>query len=228
MSTKSQLGKSEVYVTVDVCIFAIKDDNLKVLLIRRSIPPYKGVWTLPGAFVRKEEILEEASIRVLKEKAGIYENLYLEQLYTYGEIKRDPRGRVITIAYFALVDPEKIKISENAAWHSVYKLPTLAFDHKKIVKYAHQRLKYKMEYTAIALDILPELFTLTELQNVYELVLGEKLDKRNFRKKIASMGIVKPTDKYKLGVHRPARLYTFKKDVKIKKIPGFRWTRLEL
>ena len=228
MSTKNQLAKPEVYVTVDVCIFAIKDDKFKVLLTKRSIPPYKGVRALPGAFVKKEETLEEASIRVLKEKAGIYENLYLEQLYTYGEIKRDPRGRVITIAYFALVDPEKIKISENAAWHSVYKLPKLAFDHKKIVKYAHQRLKYKMEYTAIALDILPELFTLTELQNFYELVLGEKLDKRNFRKKITSMGIVKPTDKYKLGVHRPARLYTFKKDVKSKKIPGFRWTRLEL
>lgn len=222
MSTKNRLGKSEVYVTIDVCIFAIKNEGLKVLLTKRSIPPYAGYWALPGAFVKKEETLEEASIRILSGKAGIFENLYLEQLYTYGEIKRDPRGRVITIAYFALVDPEKIKISENAAWHSVYKLPRLAFDHKNIVKYAHQRLKYKLEYTAIALDILPELFTLTELQKVYEGILGEKLDKRNFRKKIASMGIVKPTKKYKLGGHRPAKLYTFKKDIKKKKVPGFR------
>ncbi|MGQ9721672.1 MAG: NUDIX hydrolase [Candidatus Jordarchaeum sp.] len=228
MSTKSQLGKSEVYVTVDVCIFAIKNYDLMVLLIMRSTPPYEGVWALPSVFVEKYETLDKASIRVLKEKAGIFGNLYLEQLYTYGELKRDPRGRVITVAYFAFVDSEKIKFSENAAWHSVYKLPELAFDHNKIIRYAHQRLKNKLEYTAIALDILPEFFTLTELQKVYETILGEKLDKRNFRKKIASMGIVKPTNKYKPGVHRPARLYTFKKDVKSKKIPGFRWTRLEL
>nr|MDO8079199.1 NUDIX domain-containing protein [Candidatus Freyarchaeota archaeon] len=228
MSTSTnRLEKSEVYVKVDVCIFAINED-LKVLLIKRSIPPDKEVWALPGAFVKKEETLEEASIRVLKKKAGIFENLYLEQLYTYGEIERDPRGRVITVAYFALVDSEKIKISENADWHSVYELPSLAFDHGKIVKYALQRLKNKLEYTAIALDILPENFTLTELQKVYEVILGEKLDKRNFRKKIFSMGIVKPTDKYQLGVHRPARLYTFKRDLKSKKIPGFRWTKMEL
>lgn len=164
----------------------------------------------------------------MKEKVGIFENLHLEQLYTYGEVERDPSIRIVTIAYFAMVDPEKIKISEKVDWHPVYELPVVAFDHEKIIKYAHQRLKSKLEYTAIALDFLPELFTLTELQKVYEVILGEKLDKRNFRKKIFSMGIIEPTEKYKLGVHRPARLYMFKKDLKSKKIPGFRWTRLEL
>ncbi|MEM3563597.1 MAG: NUDIX domain-containing protein [Candidatus Jordarchaeaceae archaeon] len=229
MSTDTvKLEKSEVFVSVEVCIFTIKDDNLKVLLNRSFVPPEGEVWALPGDFLKKEESLEEASLRVLKEKGGTFENLYWEQLYTYGEVVRDPRGRVITVAYFALVYPGKIKISENAAWHSVYELPTLAFGQERMIRYAHQRLKNKLEYTAIALEILPKFFTLTELQRVYEVVLGEKLDKRNFRKKIFSMGIVKPTEKYKFGVHRPARLYTFKKNNKRKKIPGFRWTKLEM
>ncbi len=227
-TSTNELEPSEVYVRVDVCIFGIKDEDLKVLLRERGFPNYKKFWVLPGVFVRKEENLEEASIRVLNEKVGIFETLYLEQLYTYGEVERDPRIRIITIAYFAMVDPEKIEVSEKVDWHPVYELPLLAFDHEKIIRYAHQRLKNKLEYTAIAFDILPELFTLTELQKVYEVILGKKLDKRNFRKKIFSMGIIEPTEKYKLGVHRPARLYTFKKDLKSSKIPGFRWTRLEL
>ncbi len=222
------LEKTDVHVTVDVCIFAIRDDDLMVLLVKREIPPFKGTWALPGAFVRVDETLEDAAKRVLKEKAGITQPLYLEQLYTYGDLDRDPRGRVITVAYFAFVNPDRITISENARWHPVYELPRLAFDHERIVKYAHQRLKYKLEYTAIALDILPELFTLTELQRVYEIILGEQLDKRNFRKKILSMGILEATDKYRLGTHRPARLYRFKRNIKKKKIPGFRWTRMEL
>lgn len=224
----NELEAPEVYVRVDLCIFGIKDEELKVLLRKRGFPSYKEFWALPGVFVKKEESLEDASIRVLKEKAGIFETLYLEQLYTYGEVERDCIIRIVTVVYFAMVDPEKIKISEEVDWHPVHELPIVAFDQENIIKYAHQRLKNKLEYTAIALDILPELFTLTELQKVYEVILSEKLDKRNFRKKIFSMGILEPTEKYKLGVHRPARLYMFKKDLKNKKIPGFRWTRLEL
>jgi 8-oxo-dGTP diphosphatase len=223
----AQLEKS-VFVSVEVCIFTIKDNNLKVLLNRSGASSDGEVWALPGDFLKKEESLEEASLRVLREKGGVFENLYLEQLYTYGEAVGDPGGRVITVAYFALVYPGKSEIRENAAWHSVYELPPLALGQGRIIRYAHQRLKYKLEYTAIALEILPKFFTLTELQRVYEVVLGEKLDKRNFRKKIFSMGIVKPTEKYKFGVHRPARLYTFKKNNKRKKIPGFRWTKLEM
>ena len=209
-------------VTVDVVIFSLRDSDLKVLLIRRAAPPFKGKWAIPGGYVHEDEALDEAALRELGEETGL-RNVYLEQLYTFGEPKRDPRGRVITVAYFALV-PDDVTAragddAAEAAWHSVYDLPDLAFDHAEILSYALQRLRYKLEYTAIGFELLPNEFTLTELQTAYEIVLGlkepdKKLDKRNFRRRILEAGILAETSKYREGEGqgRPARLYRYRKN----------------
>jgi 8-oxo-dGTP diphosphatase len=140
---------------------------------------------------------------------------YLEQLYTYGEIGRDPRGRVVTVAYFALLPADAPLRSEGgnqARWFPVDRLPRLAFDHNEIIAYALRRLRYKLEYTAAGFELLPETFTLTELQRTYEMILGEKLDKRNFRRRILEAGIIEPTARLKSGEGRPARLYRYRAD----------------
>lgn len=211
-------------VTVDVILFSIRDDDLNVLLVKRGNWPHKGKWAIPGGFIKMSESLEESAIRELKEETGV-DNVYLEQLYTFGNPKRDPRTRVLTVVYFALVDPTSIikyspskKEVLDRKWFSVYDLPKLAFDHNKILKYALQRLRYKLEYTAVGLDLLPRKFTLTDLQRVYEIILGEKLDKRNFRKKLFSLNIVEATGSYKSGSHRPAQLYKFKKPKRGKQV----------
>ena len=223
-------------VTVDIILFTMKEDDLKVLLIKRGNWPYKGKWAIPGGFIKMKEALKRSAAREIKEELGLeISDVKLEQLYTFGDPKRDPRTRVITVVYFGFllsdkykkIKPEKGTVLE-AKWFSVYKLPKLAFDHNKIIDYAHKRLKNKLAYSTIAMDILSELFTLTELQRVYELILGEEFDKRNFRKKIFSMGMIEITDKYKLGSHRPARLYRFKKNMKKGSVSGFRWTKMEL
>ncbi len=211
----------EVYpkpaVTVDLVVFTVVNDDLKVLLIKRGKEPYFQYWALPGGFIKIDESLEEAALRKLIEDTGIKE-VYLEQLYTFGSPKRDPRGRVISVTYFALVDSTKIKLMltgsqkvENIQWNSVNDLPKLAFDHKEMIDYALIRLRNKLEYTAVGFELLPELFTLTDLQKLYETILDEEIDKRNFRKKISSMGILESTIHYKKGAHRPAALYSFKK-----------------
>jgi len=204
-------------VAVDIVVFTIKDDDLKVLLIKRGLPPFKGRWALPGGFVWISESLEEAALRELEEETGV-RDVYLEQLYTFGDTKRDPRGRVISVAYYALTDSTKIKPFltgqeqiQKVLWASVKKLPPLAFDHKDIILYALKRLEYKLEYTAVGLELLPDRFTLTEIQKLYETILGEKLDKRNFRKKMLSLNIIEETGIWKKGLHRPAMLYRFKK-----------------
>jgi 8-oxo-dGTP diphosphatase len=206
-------------VTVDIVFFSIIDGELRTLLIKRGQPPYSGYWALPGGFVKMDETLEEAAMRELEEETGINSrDVYLEQLYTFGEPKRDPRTRVITVAYFALVDSSKIRPFvtgkeeiKEINWSSVHKPPSnLAFDHRKILDYALKRLKYKLEYSAVGLELLPDAFTLTDLQSLYETILNEKLDKRNFRKKILSIGIIQSTKGYKKGGHRPAMLYRFK------------------
>ena len=204
-------------VTVDVVIFSLRDSDLKVLLIRRAAPPFKGKWAIPGGYVHPDEALDEAAQRELEEETGL-PDVYLEQLYTFGAPKRDPRGRVITVAYFALVsDDVTVRAGDDAAeaaWHSVYDLPDLAFDHDEILSYALQRLRYKLEYTAVGFELLPNEFTLTELQTAYEIVLGEKLDKRNFRRRILEAGILAETSKYREGEGqgRPAQLYRYKKN----------------
>lgn len=205
----------EPKVTVDVVIFTIKNSELKVLLIKRNKGPFKGCWALPGGFIEMDESLENAAKRELFEETGV-RDVYLEQLYTFGDPKRDPRGRVITIAYFALVKAEKVvlKASSDALetkWFPAHNLPELAFDHGRVVQYAMKRLRWKLEYTTVGFQFLPKKFTLTQLQKVYEIVFNKKFDKRNFRKKILSLNLIKPTGKRTMGVaHRPAELYSFK------------------
>jgi 8-oxo-dGTP diphosphatase len=222
------------YVTVDPIIFAIEDNQLKVLLVKRGTDPYKGKWSIPGGFVNIDESLEEAAHRELEEETGV-KNVYMEQLYTYGKPKRDPRYRIISVAFFALIDHTKLNMTQpskgneiiKSEWFPINKLPETAFDHKEMIGYAHQRLKYKLEYTSVGLELLPDLFSLTDLQNIYEVILGEKLDKRNFRKKIFSLGILKATNQFRMGSHRPARLYKFTGDIS-KGSTGFRWTKIEI
>jgi len=207
-------------VTADIVVFTIMDNDLKTLLIKRGQPPFAGYWALPGGFVKMDETIERAAGRELEEETGVEPSeVYLEQLYTFGDPKRDPRTRVITVAYFALVVSSKIQPFvtgregiKEVRWFSVHNLPdNIAFDHRKIIDYSLRRLKNKLEYTAVGLELLPSAFTLTDLQNLYEAILNEKLDKRNFRKKVLSMGILQPTRRYKKGVHRPALLYMFKR-----------------
>lgn len=214
------MGKEEYpkpAVTVDIIIFAVKEDELKVLLVKRGIEPFRGMWAIPGGFVRINESLEDAAIRELEEETGVGD-VYLEQLYTFGELNRDPRGRVITAAYFALANFEKIKLNaktdvSEAKWFSVLELPKLAFDHDKILRYAIKRLKWKFEYTTVAFSLLPQKFSLTQLQKIYEIVFNKKFDKRNFRKKILSLGILHKEGKKKDVSNRPPHLYSLKKGI---------------
>jgi 8-oxo-dGTP diphosphatase len=205
-------------VSVDLVIFTIVDDDLKVLLIRRGLEPYTGRWALPGGFVEIQESLEKAAARELKEEVGVT-NVYLEQLYTFGDPKRDPRGRVISVAYFALVDADRQRIvaasdAAHAEWRPVFNPQTsanLAFDHKKILDYAVWRLRNKIEWTTVGYELLPQKFTLSELQRVYEIILQKPVDKRNFRKKILSQDQIRELNETRSDVaHRPARLYAFK------------------
>ncbi len=182
-------------VTVDIVIFTIRESCLQVLLIQRGEEPFKGSWALPGGFVRIQESLEDAASRELEEETGISQ-AYLEQLYTYGEPKRDPRDRVLTVAYFALIPADKPIRAEGspevaqAAWFPMDVLPPLAFDHAEITCYALRRLRYKLEYSAVGFELLPDQFTLSELQAAYEIILGEQLDKRNFRRRILEAGVI--------------------------------------
>ena len=204
-------------VTVDVVVFSILDEMLKVLLIKRKAWPFEGVWAIPGGFVRMEESLEEAAYRKLIEETEITSpDVYLEQLYTFGDPKRDPRTRVITVAYFALVGADKLNFQAGGRadvdWFSVYDPPPLAFDHADILAYALTRLRYKLEYSAVGFQLLPEKFTLRELQDAYEIILGAKLDKGNFRSKLRKTDVVEPVDGYRDTGGRPARLYCFRED----------------
>jgi len=205
-------------VTVDVVVFTILDGELKVLLIKRKHWPYGGMWAVPGGFVGIHEGLEVAAYRELREETGVSgEDVYLEQLYTFGEPGRDPRTRVITISYFALVSADKLHLraADDAAdvdWFSAYAPPPLAFDHADILGYAITRLRYKLEYTAVGFQLLPDRFTLRELQEAYEIVLGEKLDKGNFRSKLRKSGVVEAADGYRETGGRPARLFRFRDD----------------
>lgn len=205
-------------VTVDVVIFSILDDMLKVLLIKRDSWPFEGVWAIPGGFVQMDESLEQAAYRKLADETGVTNlEVYLEQLYTFGEPNRDPRTRVITVAYFALVGADKIDLqvaneADDISWFSVYNLPPLAFDHAAILDYALTRLRYKLEYSAVGFQLLPETFTLRELQDAYEIVLGTKLDKGNFRSKLRKTNVVEMVDGFRDTGGRPARLYRFRED----------------
>lgn len=201
-------------VTVDAVVFGYDDADLKVLLIQRDLGPYKGKWALPGGFVGINESLEAAARRELEEETGLTDQ-FLEQLYTLGEPKRDPRERVISVAYYALVKLADHSVraasdARNVAWFPVADLPQLAFDHEEILDVALRRLKGKIRYEPIGFELLAEKFPLSELQRLYETILEQPLDKRNFRKKILSMGLLADTEEIQQDVaHRAARLYRF-------------------
>lgn len=202
-------------ITVDVVVFTVRQGKLKVLLIKRKYSPFKDKWALPGGFIRGGEELLHASARELEEETGV-RGVYLEQLYTFGAPRRDPRGRVITVAYFALVSPDKMQLrasydAKEAKLFEVNKLPHLAFDHRKILTYAIIRLRNKIQYTNVAWSLLPQKFTLSEIQKFYETIWGKRLDKRNFRKKILSLGLLNVLPSVRKGLRqRPAKLYAFK------------------
>jgi 8-oxo-dGTP diphosphatase len=206
--------RTDVQVTVDVVIFALREGELQVLLIKRGIPPYAGRWALPGGFIRKGESLEAAARRELDEETGV-RDVYLEQLYTFGDPDRDPRGRIVTVAYYALLTGEARPAvagtdAGEAMWVPARQHPTLAFDHERILAYALERLANKLEYTTAGFKLLPRTFTLGQLQQVYEAVLGRPLDKRNFRRKMAMLGNLTPLDEWvREGAGRPAQLHRF-------------------
>jgi 8-oxo-dGTP diphosphatase len=243
-------------LTCDVIVFTIRDGRLQVLLVRRGRPPFRGRWAIPGGFVEKDEPLERAARRELEEETAL-RDVYLEQLYTFGDPGRDPRGHTVTVAYLALVNPARfgeeggrpssdlpsgkrgtrnqergtgnqkpetrnlLRAGDDAAelgWFPVYRLPALAFDHNQVLAVAVERLRNKLFYTTVGFEFLGRAFTLSELQRVYEILLNRKQDKRNFRRRILSLGILKPLGGTRReGRHRPARLYAFRK-------PG--WTYL--
>ncbi len=201
-------------VTVDCVVFGVDEEDLKVMLIERGLAPFEGKWALPGGFVRLDETLEEAARRELEEETGL-RNIFLEQLYTFGAVDRDPRERVVSVAYYALVNLREHKVhaasdASAAAWFGVHDAPSLAFDHAGILQVALERLRGKLRYHPIGFELLPKKFTLSQLQRLYERVLERALDKRNFRKRVLAMDLLVELDEVEQDVaHRAARLYRF-------------------
>ena len=201
-------------LTVDCVVFGLDDEDLKVLLIERRAEPFAGCWALPGGFVEVSETLDAAARRELAEETGLT-NVYLEQLYTFGEVDRDPRERVVSVAHYALVNIRDHTVSaatdaRQARWFRVLNPPPLAFDHTDILALAHRRLQGKVRYQPIGFELLPEKFTLSQLQHLYETILQRPLDKRNFRRRVQAMGVLTDTGQMQRDVaHRAARLYRF-------------------
>src|SRR6266550_1615981 len=204
-------------LTVDCVVFGLDESELKLLLIQRALEPFKGKWALPGGFVRVDETLDEAARRELVEETGL-KNVFLEQLYTCGAVDRDPRERVVSVAYYALVklsehEAKAATDAANARWFLTSKVPRLAFDHADILSTAMARLKGKVRYQPIGFELLPPKFTLSQLQHLYEAVLATELDKRNFRKKVLAFGLLVPLKETQMtGRHRPAQLFRFDAD----------------
>lgn len=199
-------------LTVDCVVFGFDGSELQVLLIRRALEPFKNRWALPGGFVRVEETLDEAARRELEEETGL-RDVFLEQLYTFGSVKRDPRERVVSVAYYGLVKPAAVQAATDAVearWFPVSKVSPLAFDHADIFQAALTRLRGKLAYQPVGFELLPPKFTLTQLQRLYEAVLGREIDKRNFRKKVLGYDLLVPLkEKHQEGAHRPAQLFRF-------------------
>jgi len=214
----SKLPHLQSIFTADCVIFGFHEGEIKVLLIERNEYPFKGWWALPGFFVEQTETIDDAVKRILFEHTGL-RGIYMEQLYTFGDLKRHPQGRVITVAYYALLrlqEQSNLKPHSNyvrqAVWHSMNNLPDLAFDHKNIIERSIEKIRGKLKYSPIAFELLPEKFTLTQLQQVYEAIWGYKLDKRNFRKKMLKYDILKELGEKQKGVsYRAAMLYKFDK-----------------
>lgn len=213
--TKNMLSKfPRPSVTIDCVVFGYDGADLSILLINRNEEPYKNFWTIPGGFLHIDETFEAAAQRILQTKTGLAE-LFLEQLYTFDATDRDPRGRVLSVVYFSLINPLKYNIvagstTNDIKWFKTSKLPKLGFDHKEIVKTALARLKSKVTYQPMGFELLNTHFTLTELQQLYECILEKEIDKRNFRKKILSTKILKATGLKKTGLkNRQPELYSF-------------------
>lgn len=212
---KTQQKYKYAVIATDVVIMTIREGALNVLLIEMKKDPFRGMWAVPGGLVGGGEDVDTGAGRILKEKTGL-KNIYLEQLYTFGRVDRDPFGRVVSVAYFALLPSDQVKLKASSeyngiGWFPVGDLPKLAYDHKEIVKTALERLRSKLEYSNIVYGLLPDEFTLTNLQKTYETILGKELDKRNFRKKILSLNILAETGKMESGqANRPAMTYRFK------------------
>lgn len=201
-------------LTVDCVVFGLDEANLKVLLIQRGLEPFRRKWALPGGFVHVDEDLDQAAMRELREETGL-DRVFLEQLRAFGAPERDPRERVVTVAYYALVKLLDHRVqaatdARDAGWFAIDELPPLAFDHSEIVAAALARLRDKVRYQPIGFELLPPKFTLSQLQHLYEVVLERPLDKRNFRKKVLSFELLEQLDEVEQDVaHRAARLYRF-------------------
>ena len=210
-------------VTVDLVVFTVVDTDLKVLLITRGVPPFEGAWALPGGFVRAVESVEEAAYRELCEETGLpRRSLYLEQLFTFGDLDRDPRGRVVTVAHYALVHPDLAPVvtagtdAARAAWWSLTELDTdaLAFDHARILELAVERVRGKIDYAPIAFDLVPPTFTVSELRSVYEAIKGATYDAPNFRRRFKRMltdGTLEVAPGKRHTGRRPATVYRFRR-----------------
>ena len=205
----------ELPVTVDTVIFTVLEQELQVLLVERGEKKFAGLWSLPGGFVAPNEALDEAAIRELHEATGV-RDVYLEQLYTFGDPGRDTRGRVISVAYVALLAADRCPLVPNeleaeARWWPAYKLPDLAFDHPRMIEVALARVRTKLEYTTIGFQLMAVTFTLGELQRVYEVILDRELDKRNFRRRLQLLDLVESTGELRQeGPGRPALLHRFR------------------
>lgn len=212
---KHHTSVQNIKVAVDAAIVRIKEGALSVLLIQMQKAPFEGMWAIPGGLLEEAETTLTAAARILKTQTGVTD-VFLEQLATFDDVNRDPAGRVVSVAYYALLPDQEIQLKTtnkyaDVRWWPVKKLPPLAYDHKELVKEAVNRIAGKIQYTNIVWSLLPKEFTLTELQQVYEIILGKGLDKRNFRKRIEDLELIEPTGKTRTGMaHRPAALYQFK------------------
>lgn len=211
LTTKDEVRAGHFQVSTDVVIFTILEDALQVLL-RRLSPEGGEVWALPGGYVRGDERLGDCAQRTLREQTGL-RDIYLEQLYTFGRPNRHPRARAISVAYYALVSPDRLADmapDQLDGWRPTDSLPPMYLDHDRIVVVARERLEAKLQYTTIGFQLMPEHFTLSELQHVYETICGAPVDKRNFRKRVLAMEHLEATDRTRRnGSHRPARLYRY-------------------
>ncbi len=206
-------------LAVDLVVFGYHEQRLSVLLLNRKEDPFRDQWTLPGAFLQMEESFQEACSRILQTKLGM-DDVYMEQLYTFDEPGRDPRGRVISVAYYALVNPHRFaitagKMANDVQWFNVKKIPSLGFDHKRIFTKAQQRLKSKILYHPVGFELLDELFTMTELHDLYECILGVPIDRRNFSRKILAAEFIINTGQKREGLqNRHPDLFRFNKKLK--------------
>ncbi|WP_309571219.1 NrtR DNA-binding winged helix domain-containing protein [Deinococcus sp.] len=212
---------TQVGLAVDVAAFAMHAGELRALLVQRGALPHARDWALPGGFVHPGEELHEAALRELRTETTVQlEPRHLEQFYTFGEVNRDPRGRIVSVAHLAVLPHGTVHVTAGghtlgAEWLSAHQPPVLAFDHRAILDKAIGRLQLRLEYANLAMEFLPDTFTLPELQGVYEAVLNRKLDKRNFRKRLLSQGILTPSGERRTGVGRPAQLYRRAKHARV-------------